>query len=236
MIINDPTAYQTATELEIISALLDLRNARILELGCGDAQMTRQLADKLEPAHITATEVDRIQFEKNLGMEDQPNISFRFGGAESIDDPDDTYDLVFMFKSLHHVPDDLMTRSLCEIHRVLKPGGFAYFSEPVYWGEFNDVMRLFHDEKRVREAAFESLKEAVDSGLFELKAEVFFQVPGTYETWEVFEDRFLKITHTKLDIDAARYDQIKQAFLTHMTTTGAHLLKPHRVDLLHKRA
>ena len=81
MIINDPTAYQTATELEIISALLDLRNASILELGCGDAQMPRQLADKLAPAHITATEVDRIQFEKNLGMEDQPNISFRFGGA-----------------------------------------------------------------------------------------------------------------------------------------------------------
>jgi hypothetical protein len=97
-------------------------------------------------------------------------------------------------------------------------------------------MRLVHDEKRVREAAFESLKEAVDSGLFELKAEVFFQVPGTYETWDVFEDRFLKITHTKLDIDAARYEQIKQAFLTHMTPTGAHLLKPHRVDLLRKRA
>ena len=234
MILNDPTAYQTATELEIIKDLLDLQNASVLELGCGNAQTTRQLADKLAPAHITATEVDRIQFEKNLGIIDQPNISFRFGGAESIDDPDGTYDLVFMFKSLHHVPGELLGQSLREIHRVLKPGGSAYISEPVYWGEFNEVMRLIHDEKRVREMAFGSLKESVDSGLFELGKEVFFQVPGTYETWEIFEDRFIKITHTKLDIDAARYEQIKEAFLKHMTPTGAHFLKPHRVDLLRK--
>jgi hypothetical protein len=118
----------------------------------------------------------------------------------------------------------------------LLPGGRAYFSEPVYWGPFNDLLRLIHDEREVREAAFGALTDAVESGLFTLEAEVFFQVPGTYETWELFEDRFLKVTHTDLAIDQERYDTIRLAFLSHMTPTGAHFLKPHRVDLLRKVA
>ena len=48
------------------------------------------------------------------------------GGAQAIDLPADSIDLVIMLKSLHHVPTELMDRALAEIHRVLKPGGLAY--------------------------------------------------------------------------------------------------------------
>ncbi len=234
MKINDVDAYRTATEVEVILSLIDLRGQRVLELGCGGAWMTRLLARELAPAHIVATEVDRIQLEKNLSITDLPTVTFRYGGAESIADADETYDAVFMFKSLHHVPMDLMAQALGEIHRVLKPGGKAYFSEPVYWGPFNDLLRLVHDECEVREAAFAALTHAVESGRFDLEAEVFFQVPDSYESWEVFENRFLKVTHTALDIDSARYEAIRQAFSRHLTPTGAYFLKPHRTDLLRK--
>jgi SAM-dependent methyltransferase len=234
MRINDPDAYVEADETEIIQGLLDLQGRKVLELGCGGAGMTRLLAERFAPAGIVGTEVDRVQHQKNLASDPIPGVSFRYGGAESIEDPDGTYDAVFMLKSLHHVPAHLMTRSLEEIHRVLVPGGLAYFSEPVYWGEFNELMRLIHDEKEVREAAFAALRAAVDGGLFTLEAEVFFQTPGTYESWEQFEDRFLRVTHTALAIDTARYDRIRQAFLRHMTPDGARFLKPHRADLLRK--
>lgn len=56
-------------------------------------------------------------------------------------------------KSLYPVP--MEDRGLLGVHRVLKPGGLAYISEPVYAGGFNDIMRIFHNEKSVREAAFE---------------------------------------------------------------------------------
>lgn len=235
MKINDPDAYLTSEEVDVIDGLLELRGARVLELGYGAAWMTRLLTERFAPEHIVATEVDRIQHDKNLALaEALPNVSFRFGGAETIDDPDGTYDTVLMFKSLHHVPSELMGQALAEIHRVLKPGGLAYFSEPVYWGPFNDVLRLIHDEKEVRAAAFQVLQRAVEEGLFRLQAEVFFQVPGTFETWEIFEDRFLKVTHTELDIDADRYAKVRGLFYRHLTPTGAHFLKPHRVDLLRK--
>ena len=57
---------------------------------------------------------------------------------------------------------------MAEIHRVLKPDGLAYISEPVFAGEFNEIIRLFHDELAVREAAFAAVGRAVATGRFEL--------------------------------------------------------------------
>jgi SAM-dependent methyltransferase len=236
MKINDVDGYRTTTEVAAISDLLDLHGKQILELGCGAASTTRALATDLAAAHVVATEVDRIQLEKNLRITDLPNVTFRYGGAEAIEDADETYDAVFMFKSLHHVPRDLMAQGLAEIRRVLKPDGLAYFSEPVYWGPFNDLLRMFNDEREVREAAFAALTDVVGSGRFTLEAEVFFEVEDTYTSWEDFEARLLKVTHTVLDIDPSRHEQIRQAFLRHLTPGGAHFLKPHRVDLLRKAA
>jgi ubiquinone/menaquinone biosynthesis C-methylase UbiE len=226
--------YRTADDIEVIAEVLDLRGARILELGCGAATTTRMLLQRFSPAHIVATEVDRIQHEKNLGVTDLPGVSFRYGGAEAIDDPDGSYDAVLMFKSLHHVPMAVMDQALREIHRVLRPRAHALFLEPVYAGAFNDLLRLFNDEWEVRTAAVAALNRALAQGGFSLEAEVFYETPGTYADWETFEDHFLKVTHTELDIDKARYEQIRTAFLAHMTPDGAHFRKPHRIDLLRR--
>ncbi len=231
---NRPEAYRTANELEMMERLLPLEGARVVELGCGAAWITRQLAERYPDSRFTATEVDRIQHEKNLAQPAPPNLEFRLGGAESIEAESGSVDIVWMLKSLHHVPPGLMPAAMEEIVRVLRPGGLAYFCEPVYAGEFNALMSLIHDEKEVRTQAFGAILGLVESGRMILEGEYFFNVPGRYATWEAFEDRFLKITHTQLDIDAERYETIRQAFLAHMGPEGADFFKPHRVDLLRK--
>ena len=236
MQLNAPDLYRTATEIDAVSELMDIRGARVLELGCGAAQTTRALIESLGAAEVVATEVDRVQHEKNLRVGNLPGVRFVLGGAESIDAPDESFDAVLMFKSLHHVPVTAMDRALAEIHRVLKPGRAALFSEPVYWGPFNDLMSLIHDERAVRQAAFDSLCRAVAAGLFRCEAEVFIVVPGTYTDWESFAERFLDVTHTDLDIDSARRAQIRASFEAHLTPTGAHFMKPHRLNLLRKPA
>ncbi|MGQ9831004.1 MAG: class I SAM-dependent methyltransferase [Thermochromatium sp.] len=232
MIQTDSSGYRMCDEIEVVADLVQVEGRRLLELGCGAAWMTRLLATRLGALRVTATEVDRIQHQKNLAIQDLPNVEFRLGGAESIADADAIYDGVFLFKSLHHVPVHLMDRAFAEIRRVLVPGGFVYVSEPVYWGPFNEVMRLIHDERRVRTAAYEAIERAVAAGDFIWEHQVFYQSEGVYPSWESFAERFIQVTHTEHDLDAARLAEIRAAFERHMTPEGARFLKPHRVDLL----
>ena len=232
MIQTDPEAYRLCDEIQVVEDLVEVAGRQALELGCGAAWMTRLLATRLGARRVTATEVDRIQHAKNLAIQDLPNVEFRFGGAESIDDADATYDGVFLFKSLHHVPVELMDRAFAEIERVLVPGGYVYLSEPVYWGALNEVMRLIHDERVVRTAAYEAIERAVDSGRFTWERQVFYQSEGVYPGWDAFAERFIQVTHTDHDLDVARLAEIHAAFERHLTPEGARFLKPHRVDLL----
>ena len=233
MQLNRPEAYVTATELELMERLLPLDDRLILELGCGGAWTTRQLAQRHPSCRFVATEVDQRQHAKNQQLE-LANVEFRLEGAEAISQPDDSVDVIWMLKSLHHVPLTLMPKAMQEIRRVLKPGGLAWFSEPVYTGPFNALMSLINDEKLVREQAFDAIRSQVDTGAMLLVEERFFQVPGVFESWEQFESRFLQVTHTELAIDDRLYAEIRSAFMAHMSEDGAHFLKPHRLDLLQK--
>jgi ubiquinone/menaquinone biosynthesis C-methylase UbiE len=221
-------------EAEIYNRLLSLDNKHILELGCGSAEITRNIASAGAGRKVTALEVDEIAHGKNLQITDLPNVSFGMAGAQDIPLEDEAVDVVFMFKSLHHVPLDLMDLSLREISRVLKPGGLAYISEPVFAGAFNEILRLFHDEQTVREAAFNTLKQAVDDGLFNLVEETFFNSPMKFESFADFENRILKATHTHHSLDEELYSLVKQRFEHHLGDDGAQFLMPIRVDLLQR--
>lgn len=224
----------TCPEPDVYERLLSLDHMHICELGCGNAQKTRHIASSGVNRKITALEVDEIAHAKNLQITDLPNVTFLLSGAQDIPLGDGSVDVVMMFKSLHHVPTNLMERSLLEIHRVLKPGGLAYISEPVYAGVFNDLLSLFNDEKEVRESAFACLRNAVESGLFGLVEEVFFNTPRHYAHYAEFENRIINATYSQNVLDEKLHRQVKQRFEQHMSDDGAHFLNPIRVDLLRK--
>ena len=227
---------RTCPERDIYNELLQLDGRDILELGCGRAEITRAIASEGENRRITALEVDDIQHRNHLAIEDLPNVRFVLAGAEAIPAPDAAFDIVFMFKSLHHVPLELMDKALAEIRRVLKPGGLAYISEPVFAGDFNEILRLFHDEQKVRRAAFEAVKRAVDTGVLGLEQELFFHSPMRFDDFADFEARILKVTHTHHQLSDDLYAQVKRRFESHMGPDGAHFNMPIRVDLLQKDA
>jgi len=221
-------------EPEIYNRLLSLDNKHILELGCGSAEITRNIATSGEGRRVTALEVDEIAHEKNLQITDLPNVTFGLSGAQEIPLDHESVDVVFMFKSLHHVPLELMGVSMHEIRRVLKPGGLLYISEPVFAGDFNEILRLFHDEQEVREAAFNTVKNAVDEGLFNLVEETFFNSPMKFESFSEFENITIKATHSNHQLNEELYALVKQRFEQHIGDDGAHFLMPVRVDLLQK--
>lgn len=234
MSISDSSADKVCDEYEIVKSLLPLNGARVLELGCGKAEKTRAIAQRGQVTSITALEVDEIQHARNMQMGDLPNVRFGIGGAQAIPAEDASFDIVLMFKSLHHVPIEQMDQALTEIRRVLKPGGLAYLSEPVYAGEFNDILRLFHDEKTVREAAFAAIRRAVDGAELELVSQTFFSTPGHFDDFGQFEEQILKVTHTHHHLSPELYDAVRTAFMRHMTPQGFDFKQPIRVDLLRK--
>ncbi|MBE9559763.1 MAG: class I SAM-dependent methyltransferase [Proteobacteria bacterium] len=221
-------------ESEIYERLLSLDGKHILELGCGGAEITRNIATAGAERRLTALEVDEIAHQKNRQITDLANVTFGLSGAQEIPLEDESVDVVFMFKSLHHVPLELMESSMHEIRRVLKPGGLAYISEPVFAGDFNEILRLFHDEQKVRKAAFDALEKAVDDGLFSLVEEVFFNSPMRFENFAEFEENTIKATHSYHALDDALYDLVKQRFEQHVGADGAQFWMPMRVDLLQK--
>jgi ubiquinone/menaquinone biosynthesis C-methylase UbiE len=221
-------------ETEIYHGLLALDGKHILELGCGSAAITRDIATAGVDRKITALEVDEIAHAQNLQIRDLPNVNFGLSGAEDIPLEDGSVDVVFMFKSLHHVPVELMSQAMHEIRRVLKPEGLAYISEPVFAGEFNEILRLFHDEQKVREAAFSAVEKAVDEGLFSLVEEIFFNSPMQFESFADFENRIINATHTEHRLDDKCHDLVRQRFAAHVGDEGARFLMPVRVDLLQR--
>ena len=221
-------------EYEIYNRLLELDGKHILELGCGCADITRDIASAGFDRKITALEVDEIAHEKNLQITDLPNVTFALSGAQAIPLENESVDMAFMFKSLHHVPLNLMEPSMREIRRVLIPGGLVYISEPIFAGDFNEILRLFHDEKKVREAAFSIIKKVVNEGLFNLVEETFFNSPMKFENFTDFENKVLKVTHTNHALDENVYSLVKQRFEEHEADHGVNFLMPIRVDLLQR--
>lgn len=232
-IATDPIVVN-CPEAEVYNRVLSLDNKHILELGCGTAQKTRDIATSGVNRKITALEVDVTAHQKNLQIDDLPNVKFVLAGAQQIPLDDQSVDIVMMFKSLHHVPLELMSASLREINRVLKPGGLAYISEPVFSGDFNDILRLFNDEQKVREAAFNTLKKAVYEGIFHLVEETFFNTPKRYNDFAEFENTIINASYCDHRLDDRLFDQVKQMFEQYLGDNGAYFLTPVRVDLLQK--
>lgn len=235
MQISRPDITQFRNELELIDALLP-SGAQLIELGCGKAEKTRQLAENPKVAAILALEVDEIQHAKNLQVDDLPKVRFAYGGAEAVPAEDASADMVLMFKSLHHVPLDKLDHALNEIRRVLKPGGYAWISEPIFAGEYNEILRLFHDEQAVREAAFAAVQRAVDEARLQLVEQIFFNVNVRFRDFAQFDRGVLNVTHTQHKLSPELYEEVRTKFEKQMTPEGAGFVIPMRVDLLRKAA
>ncbi|WP_332871364.1 class I SAM-dependent methyltransferase [Rhodoferax ferrireducens] len=222
-------------ELDFLQSLVGLdQHPRIIELGCGAAQLSRQLLARCPACEVTGLDVDERQNAKNL-LNPQGRLNFVQAGAQSIPFEAARFDLALMLKSLHHVPLDQLSQALAEVRRVLRPKGLLYVSEPVFAGALNEVMRLFHDEEVVRAAALRGVQEAVSSGAWDQIAEMFFDMPVHYRDFAEFEQRMIGVTFVNHRLDATTLQAVRARFEAHMRADGAHFVRPMRVNLLRKR-
>jgi ubiquinone/menaquinone biosynthesis C-methylase UbiE len=227
-VISDEVAY--------LESLVPLAGARVVELGCGKADFARKLVERTGVESVTALEVDRIQHRRNVEGPQLPRLTFAYGGAQDIPLADGAYDGVVMMKSLHHVPIEHLDRAMQEIRRVLKPGGWLYVSEPVYAGEFNEIVRLFHDEGLVRAEAYQALQRASKAKLLEAALEHEFMAPLAFRDYDDFVEKIVRATHSEHVYTDDVAADVRARFAKYETPQGAKFIRPMRVNLLRRPA
>lgn len=220
-------------ELDLLAEWVPLAGAQVIELGCGAAALARKLVERFPGSHVTGLEVDERQHAKNLAHP-APGLAFVAGGAQAVPFADARFDLALMLKSLHHVPRALMGQALAEAARVLKPGGHLYVSEPVYAGPLNDVVKLFNEEREVRELAQAAVDAALQAGPWTQVRELVFDTPVSFPDFATFEQRMMRPTFADHRIDDAKLAQVRAAFEPHLGPDGAHFVRPMHVRLLRR--
>ena len=220
-------------ELIVLNRLVLLAAQDIIELGCGAARLARELLARYPATRVTGLEVDAIQHARNLAAPAE-RLRFIAAGAQAIPLPDAQFDLALMLKSLHHVPQSIMDQALAEVHRVLRPGGHLYVSEPVFAGALNEITRLFNDEQAVRAAAQAALDRALATGAWAQVAERRFDMPAHFADFAAFERRMLDVTFAERHLDGELRERVRARFEPHMGPGGAHFQRPMHVRLLRK--
>jgi hypothetical protein len=128
-----------------------------------------------------------------------------------------------------------MATALGELARVVRPDGWLYVSEPVYAGDFNDVIRLFNDEREVRAAAQRAVDDALGTGCWEAATERRFAMPARFRDFAEFEQRVMRPTFVEHHLDDAIVARVRERFTTHLGPDGAAFTVPVHVRLLRRR-
>lgn len=106
-----------------------MSGGRALEVGCGNGYGAALVLEACGADHVDAFDLDPDMVRRARQQLRPFGERARVwqGDAESIEADDETYDAVFDFGIMHHVPR--WQRALAEVSRVLKPGGRFYAEE-----------------------------------------------------------------------------------------------------------
>ena len=124
-------------------------DARVLEIGCGQGYGTQLILETFESNHVDAVDLDPSMVTKARSRLHQHTnkVTIAQGSAldltTALDAGDRSYDAVFDFAIIHHIPD--WRAALDEVARVLRPGGTFYFDEVTAVALASRTYRLLFD-------------------------------------------------------------------------------------------
>jgi ubiquinone/menaquinone biosynthesis C-methylase UbiE len=109
---------------QVLARLPEVPNRRCLDLGCGQGNTTRFLANVLRPATCIGLEDDASLVDyARTRPENSSNVHFQQGDAKRLEFEDGSFDLVFCRYLLIHMVDPVQV--VREMMRVVRPGGYV---------------------------------------------------------------------------------------------------------------
>ena len=119
--------YMLSLDRALFAALGERRLGTAAEICCGRAEAFQLMRDRIE--HGVGVDISVAMLDAARRSHGAAHLSFVQGDATALPLATAAFDTVFMLGGIHHVRD---RRALfAEIARILKPGGWFYFREPV---------------------------------------------------------------------------------------------------------
>lgn len=135
----EPRRSPDVWERALAGGAAPIAGATVLELGCGDGEVTMQLVDH-GAAHVTAIDLSpgMVELARQRMAAFHPDAPVRFAAAPAEDTglPSESFDLVVGKFVLHHLD---WPGAVDEIARLLGPGGRAVFIET---SALNPILRF----------------------------------------------------------------------------------------------
>ena len=219
------------SDVAAVLALTSVAGLSVVDVGCGNGKNSRELA--AQGATVLAVEPDPIQAAKNREAETAPGLTFVEACAERLPAPSGSMDGAFFFRSLHHVPVGAMKVALAEAARVLKPvTGLLCVVEPGTDGSHFPLMRPFHDETRVRNAAQAALERDAPILFQKWRRFRYVQYPR-YADFGAFVAHFLGQTFNDIQRERVQTDEVRALFERGRTENGDYVFEqPMLLDFL----
>ncbi len=124
----DEASYEESGERDAQSLLEGLgdrvgADSAVLDLGCGIGRMTARLTGRFR--EVVGADVSPEMIEQARALHQAENLRFvTTSGVDLADFPDGSFDLVFSYSVLPHLPPDVLRANFAEVNRVLRPGGW----------------------------------------------------------------------------------------------------------------
>ncbi|HET6978264.1 MAG TPA: class I SAM-dependent methyltransferase [Pyrinomonadaceae bacterium] len=141
------------------------RRPKILDVGCGTGANLLMLSEFGDAEGVDISE-DALAFCRERGLD-----KVRLGNGEELPYADSTFDLVTGLDVVEHMDDDLA--GLCEMRRVLRPGGRVLLFVPTFmflWGLQDDVS---NHRRRYR---LPELRRVLDKAGFEIERATYANI------------------------------------------------------------
>lgn len=123
---------QDSEHLEKILSAIQIKNdRRILDIGCGSGYLTFPIAKMNQDAQVIGLDIVTNTLKQNEERAEADGLcNLKFVSYDGMTFPfkDASFDLVVSRYALHHFPE--IEKSMCEVARVLKPGGRLFISDP----------------------------------------------------------------------------------------------------------